>query len=152
MSSLSEAYTYASISNKHITVIGGGVLGRRLCLMWCSTGKPVYLFDTSEKQAEEAKKFVDENVEKQMQKMKASTRGEMSISTDLETAVKNAWMVIEAIPEILDLKIEIFTKLDKLTDETCILATNSSSIKSSQVIGNVEHRYYFINLESGREC
>jgi 3-hydroxybutyryl-CoA dehydrogenase len=152
MSSISEAYTEASIHNKHVTVIGGGVLGRRLCLMWCSTGKPVYLFDTSEKQADEAKKFVDENVEKQMQKMKVSSRGEMSISADLETAVKNAWMVIEAIPEILHLKIEIFAKLDILTDETCILATNSSSIKSSQIIGNVEHRYYFINLENGLEC
>jgi len=144
MSSISEAYTDASIHNKHVTVIGGGVLGRRLCLMWCSTGKPVYLFDTSEKQAEEAKKFVNENVKKQMQKMKTSSCGEMSISTSLETAVENAWMIIEAIPEILDLKIGIFGNLDKLTEESCILATNSSSIKSSQIIGDVEHKYYFL--------
>lgn len=141
MAANQELYTDAFVNNKHVTVIGGGVLGRRLCLMWCSTGKPVVLFDTSEKQAEQAKKFVDDNVAPQPQKMNPSSRGKMSISTDLETAVKDAWMVIEAIPEILDLKIEIFGQLDKLTYPTCILATNSSSIKSSQIIGNVKHKY-----------
>jgi 3-hydroxybutyryl-CoA dehydrogenase len=141
MSIISEPYTDALLDNKHVTVIGGGVLGRRLCLMWCSTGRPVFLFDTSEKQAQQAKRFVDENVARQMQNMNAPSRGEMNISTDLEEAVRGAWMVIEAIPEILDLKIEVFSKLDKMTEPTCILATNSSSIKSSQILEKVQHKY-----------
>jgi 3-hydroxybutyryl-CoA dehydrogenase len=152
MSETSGLYTDTVIRNKHVTVIGGGVLGRRLCLMWCSTGKPVVLFDTSEKQAEEAKRFVDENVARQMQKMNSSSRGQMNISTNLEEAVKGAWMVIEAIPEILELKIEIFGTLDKLTDPACVLATNSSSIKSSQIIENVEHKYDLRIHNSTREC
>lgn len=80
--------------------------------MWCSTEKPVYLYDTFERQAKEAIQFFDENVGEQMQKMISTSRGQMNISTDLETAVKNAWMVIEAIPEIMELKIENFGKLN----------------------------------------
>lgn len=69
----------------------------------------------------------------------------MKISETLEEAMKDAWMVIEAIPEILDLKIPLFTTLDAITQSDCILATNSSSYKSSEMIVNVTRKYRVCN-------
>jgi 3-hydroxybutyryl-CoA dehydrogenase len=135
MSVMSKLQTSA----RPITVIGGGVLGRRLCLMWCSTGKHVVLYDQDAKQAAAASKFVDENVAAQSKLMNAS-RGLLSTSTSLQDAVKDSWMVIEAIPEILDIKIKLLGQLDKLVKDDCILATNSSSYRSSQMLDEVEKK------------
>ena len=51
----------------------------------------------------------------------------MSQRADLAEAVTNAWLVVEAIPERLELKMEIFGQLDKLAATDAILASNSSS-------------------------
>lgn len=56
---------------------------------------------------------------------------------DLEDAVSNAWLIIEAVPEKLDLKISTFATLEQLAPKDCILATNSSSYKSSEMITKI---------------
>jgi len=48
-------------------------------------------------------------------------------------------MVIEAVPERIDLKTEVFGELDRLAEPDAILATISSSLHSSQMIGRVDH-------------
>lgn len=55
----------------------------------------------------------------------------------MKQAVDNAWLVIEAVPEKIELKIATFAELEALTPEDCILASNSSSYKSSEMIGRV---------------
>jgi hypothetical protein len=55
----------------------------------------------------------------------------------LPTAVKDAWLVIEAVPEKLEIKLSTFAELEKSTPEDCILASNSSSYKSSELIERV---------------
>lgn len=54
-------------------------------------------------------------------------------------------MVIEAVPERLELKRELFGELDRLADPDAILASNSSSLPTSQFIGNVQHREWVLN-------
>ena len=124
-------------TTRPVAVIGGGVLGRRLCLQWSGTGKPVILYDSSPKQAQEALVWINEHKESHAKSMN-STPGNMSAVTSLEDAVKDAWMVIEAIPEVLPLKIELFRRLDPITRPDCVLATNSSSYRSSDMIEKVE--------------
>ena len=113
-------------------------------MMWSSTGKTVNLFERSPEVAKAAAAYVQENVETQSAKMGASP-GVLNVSETLEDAVKDAWLVIEAIPEILDLKIPLFGTLDEITRPDCILATNSSSYKSSEMIGKVTNRYRVCN-------
>jgi len=70
--------------------------------------------------------------------MTKSTRaGNVQVFEDLEHAVANAWLIIEAVPEKLELKISTFATLEKVAPEDCILATNSSSYKSSEMIGKI---------------
>ncbi|KAL1655376.1 hypothetical protein SLS61_001839 [Didymella pomorum] len=67
----------------------------------------------------------------------AARAGNVQVFEDLEQAVANAWFVIEAVPEKLDLKISTFATLEQLAPKDCILATNSSSYKSSEMITKV---------------
>lgn len=55
----------------------------------------------------------------------------------LAHALSNAWLVIEAVPEKIQLKIDTFEQLDKLAPGDCILASNSSSYKSSEMLEKV---------------
>jgi 3-hydroxybutyryl-CoA dehydrogenase len=54
-------------------------------------------------------------------------------------------MVIEAVPESLDIKTEVFGVLDRLAEPDAILCSNSSSIPTSQMIGKVEHPERVLN-------
>jgi len=104
----------------------------------------VNLFDSSSTVGEEALKYIARNLGEQVKHINGR-RGQTFLSKSLEEAVKDAWIVIEAIPEILPLKIDIFGQLDKLVQDDCILATNSSSYNSSGMIENVEKKYRVLN-------
>jgi 3-hydroxyacyl-CoA dehydrogenase, NAD binding domain len=65
--------------------------------------------------------------------------------TRLEQAVHGAWMVIEAVPEKLELKRKVFSELDRVTDADTVLASNSSSLPSSQLITHVAHPERVLN-------
>jgi 3-hydroxyacyl-CoA dehydrogenase len=64
--------------------------------------------------------------------------GSVSAHEDLAEAVRDAWTVIEAVPEILSLKISTFAELEKLAPKDTILVSNSSSNKSSEMLENVK--------------
>lgn len=56
--------------------------------------------------------------------------GQYRAFADLDSAVRNAWLVIEAVPEKLQIKIDTMGEVDQKTPADCILASNSSSFKS----------------------
>lgn len=64
--------------------------------------------------------------------------GTCSVTEDLTEALKDAWLVIEAVPEKLALKESTFADLEKYAPEDCILATNSSSFKSGELVGRIK--------------
>ena len=64
--------------------------------------------------------------------------GQLSLFADLAPAVRDAWFVIEAVPEKLQVKIDIMGELDQLVQPDCIIATNSSSFKSSRMLEKVD--------------
>jgi len=113
--------------------------------MWSCTGNPVHLYDTSSENTKAAVDFIDQNIDTQL-KRTGKARGELSTFSDLEEAVADAWLVIEAIPEILELKIKLFGELDKLTKPDCILASNSSSFRSSMMLELVQHKERVLNM------
>lgn len=67
--------------------------------------------------------------------------GEVSATDDLQAAVDGAWLVIEAVPERLDVKTPLFGRLDRLTPADALLATNSSSFASRLVTGEVPQEH-----------
>ncbi|KAB8210014.1 hypothetical protein BDV34DRAFT_237758 [Aspergillus parasiticus] len=122
--------------NRPVVVLGAGVLGRRIGCIWASAGYEVRLRDPSEQQRADGLAYIQENVDSYAQKT-GQKPGKYSAHQDMKEAVANAWLVIEAVPEKLELKIATFAELEALAPEDCILASNSSSYKSSEMIGKV---------------
>lgn len=141
---MSYTWTAPDVTKRPVAVIGGGVLGRRLCMMWACTGNEVLLVERIPEVAEAALAYIKEAIGKQSEAV-GGKPGIVRVASSMAEAVKDAWMVIEAIPERLNLKIDLFGELDKLTKPDCILATNSSSYKSSEMIDKVQRKYRVCN-------
>jgi len=118
-------------------VIGAGTLGSRIALMLASSGGEVRVFDAKATQLEGAERFIDSELPKLVKSRAGAIAGRVVFSKDLEPAIADTWMVVEVVPERLDLKKTIFSDLDRLAPEDAILASNSSSYPSSQIIERV---------------
>jgi 3-hydroxyacyl-CoA dehydrogenase len=105
--------------SRPVVVLGGGVLGRRIAACWVAGGFHVIVRDPSEKSRNDAVDYIKQN-----------------IATYL-ALTKSSWLVFEAVPEILGLKENTFLDLEKYTPQDCILASNSSSYKCSELLGKV---------------
>jgi 3-hydroxybutyryl-CoA dehydrogenase len=118
-------------------VIGGGTLGTRIALMLASSGGEVRLYDAKTAQLEIAEQFISTELPKLVKTRAGAVAGRVFMAKTLEPAIADAWMVVEAVPERLDLKKTIFGDLDRLAPKDAILASNSSSYPSSQIIERV---------------
>lgn len=133
-----QNWTAPDLSSRHIAVLGGGVLGRRIACSWIAAGYNVVLCDLDAGQRNAAKEYTTHHIG-EYNKVTGLQRspGELNVVAEMEAAVKNAGIVIEALPEKLPLKISILGQLDQAAPRDCILATNSSSYKSSEMIEKV---------------
>src|SRR6201998_3308266 len=118
-------------------VIGAGTLGSRIALMLASSGGEVRLYDAKAAQLEIAERFIDPELPKLVKSHAGAVAGRIVFAKTLDPAIVDTWMVVEAVPERLDLKKTIFNDLDRLAPQDAILASNSSSYPSSQIIERV---------------
>jgi 3-hydroxybutyryl-CoA dehydrogenase len=124
---------------ERVAVIGAGTMGRGIVHAAALGGFRVTLQDVDSGVLERAL----EGIQKEMQKAVERDRideGEMrggleriSPTESLEEAVKEADLVIEAVPEEMELKLEIFGRLDKLCPERAVLATNTSTMSPTEI-------------------
>jgi 3-hydroxybutyryl-CoA dehydrogenase len=137
----------ADVDQRPVVIDGAGTLGRRIAAVYVGGGSDVHIFDLSEEQREAARDYVEENLAQTQQTLglHSARRGRVEISDDLQETVAGAWMVIEAVPERIDIKTEVFGDLDRLAEPDAILCSNSSSIPTSQMIGKVEHPERVLN-------
>ena len=126
-------------TSRPTAVIGSGTLGMRIALMLASSGGEVRLYDPKPAQLDIAKRFIDSELPKLVKARAGAVAGRVVYAKDLEPAIADTWMVVEAVPELLDLKKTIFGELDRLAPKDAILASNSSSYPSSQIIDRVKN-------------
>ncbi|KAJ5095330.1 Dehydrogenase [Penicillium alfredii] len=119
-------------------------MGRRITMMWAAAGYVVLLCEKSADNYDGALDFIKANKEQQAARL-GTTPGEVKVTASLQDAVQNAWMVIEAIPEKLDLKIELLAQIDQFAPPDCVIASNSSSLRTSQMIVKTEKNYRICN-------
>ena len=121
-----------------IAVIGAGVMGRGIAHAAAITNHEVTIQDISEHALENAKVQILKDVDK------AVSRGfspesdrpaveKINYTTSLEDAAKDADLVIEAVLEKMELKIDIFQKLDEICPPHTILATNTSTMSPTEI-------------------
>lgn len=130
--------TVEAIKGRPVAVLGGGVLGRRIACVWAAAGYTVHVRDPSEEQRNAAVHYVEHNIASYAKTISNSKPAKAIAFADLEPAVKDAWTVIEAVPEKLGIKIDTFADLAKLTKKDCVLVSNSSSHKSGEMLDKVD--------------
>jgi 3-hydroxybutyryl-CoA dehydrogenase len=133
------------IQSRPIAVIGSGTLGRRIALMMSTQGGEVRLYDKAQHSLEEGVRFVEETLPAILPSIPNSRAARVTGIGELAAAVDGAWLVFESVPERLDLKIEIFEKLDSVSSSDAILASNSSSFPASQLISGAKRPERILN-------
>lgn len=126
-------------SIERVAVLGAGTMGHGIAQVSAASGFRVALFDTSAEQLERALGRVRANLEKGIQRGKVTaeerdrTLGNLRAESDLEAVAADADLVIEAVPERMEIKREIFGRLDRSAPASAILASNTSSLSVSEI-------------------
>jgi 3-hydroxybutyryl-CoA dehydrogenase len=122
---------------KHIVVIGAGTMGNGIAQTAAISGYQVTMTDIDKDALDRGLKTIEKSVLKLHEKEKiddSQRDAALGIGTALDmNPAKKADLVIEAATENPDLKLKIFTELDKLAPEAAILATNTSSIPLTKI-------------------
>lgn len=135
-----------NLSDRPVAVIGAGTLGRRIGLMFAGHGSDVVIHDLSEAQRHAAIDYVINNLPVLSDRLPDVEHGDVLAVADVADAVRDAWLVVEAIPERLELKKQIFGQLDELAPADAILASNSSSYASRLFLDKVHHPERVLNI------
>ena len=137
---------------RQISVIGSGTMGRGIAYLAAVSGYETVLHDAETSALEGAKAAIESMLAKGVEKNKL-TRGaaddaqkRLHIVSDLEPAVAGADLIIEAIPESFDLKIELFSQADLFCPAETIIASNTSSISITRLASHVERRGQFVGM------
>lgn len=119
---------------KNVAVIGSGTMGNGIAQVFATAGFNVHLIDISIPSLVQAELNIHKNLDRLIDKEKLLPNqkpviiNNIHFTSDLEMGVRDAFLVVEAISENILSKEKLFIQLDKLTTNTCILASNTSSI------------------------
>ena len=123
---------------QRVTVLGTGVLGAQIAFQCAFHGKSVTAYDIDAAALERARDALTRLAQTYAADLpgttpEATTRvaAAIALSSDLAQAVRDADLVIEAVPEKLELKRSVYAELARLAREGTIFATNSSTLLPS---------------------
>ncbi len=130
---------------KQVAMIGAGVMGHGIAQVVATAGFQVKLYDVSESILANAKSRIGKSLDRGVQKGKITERDKKEIlhrilhTTDLSEAAKDVDLVIEAAPEQIALKNELFIQLDEITKPETILSTNTSQYSITEIASAVKN-------------
>ncbi|KAE8134689.1 hypothetical protein BDV38DRAFT_156985 [Aspergillus pseudotamarii] len=136
-------------SSRPVVVLGAGVLGRRIASVFLAGGYDVHIRDPSPQALSDASSYIDSHLQEFIAHTPSQrTGGTYQTFTEIPAAVSDAWLVVEAVPEKLPLKISTFAEVDRNAPADCIIASNSSSFKSRFMLDEVkpERRDRVLNM------
>ena len=124
---------------KTIAVIGAGIMGRGIAHVAAVGGYRTILEDLIPAALRKAESEIRTNLDKAVELKKVSSGdaqaafSRLEYAGSVEEAAREADLVIEAVPEEMESKIEIFTLLDKICRPATILASNTSSLSITEI-------------------
>ncbi|MGO2658226.1 3-hydroxyacyl-CoA dehydrogenase family protein [Mycetocola reblochoni] len=139
----------ATAADRPIVVVGAGTLGRRIAAVFAAGGSDVRIADLQQPQRDDALAYVAETTPQLRERLgdaAPAAAGRVTATADVVDALPGAWLIVEAVPERLDIKRPLFGTLDREADEDALLATNSSSYASRLVIDEVDHPERVFNM------
>ena len=140
------------MSIKNITVLGSGVMGHGIAQVSATAGYNVVLRDIEQGFLDKAMEKIRWSLDKLVTKEKISKEegdaifGRITPIVDLNEAVKDAELVIEVVPEIMDLKKKVYAELDKAADPKVIFASNTSTLPITEIANTTSRPEKFIGI------
>jgi 3-hydroxybutyryl-CoA dehydrogenase len=122
-----------------VAIIGAGTMGHGIAQVTAAAGVPVTLFDLAEDAVERGLGHIRKNLDKGIARGKVTeaerdaTLANLRGTTSLQDAATGCDLVIEAIPEKLELKQNLFRELAAFTEPSTVLGTNTSSISIARI-------------------
>ena len=139
------------MSDKKIGVVGAGQMGNGIAHVFAASGFEVVLQDIKQEFVDKGLATIDKNLQRGVDKGrmsaddKAAVLSRVKISTDLND-LADCDLVVEAIIENLDIKLDLFRKLDALLGESAIIASNTSSISITKLAAVTKRADRFIGM------
>ncbi|KAM7167445.1 hydroxyacyl-coenzyme A dehydrogenase, mitochondrial [Macrochelys suwanniensis] len=142
---------------KHVTVIGGGLMGAGIAQVAAATGHTVVLVDQTDEILKNSRKGIEDSLKRMTKKMFADkpeaaaqfiekTLKNLTVSTDPVAVVHSTDLVVEAIVENLQVKNDLFKRLDKFAPENTIFASNTSSLQITDIANSTTRQDRFGGL------
>lgn len=140
------------VAESRIVVIGGGTMGNGIAHVFAQSGFETTLVEVKREFADRALETITRNLDRMVAKEKITeehrqqTLGRLSLSLDPVQAVKEAALVVEAVPEVLEIKASLLKQVDQAAPKSCILASNTSSISITRLAGLTKRPDRFIGM------
>jgi 3-hydroxybutyryl-CoA dehydrogenase len=131
---------------KSVSVLGAGVMGQGIAQSFAMGGYPVFLYDIAQNILDAAHSHIESNLRLffeadiiQSDDVK-DCLGRIKVSNDIKKSVSGSDLVIEAAPEKVELKQNLFCEVEKYCSEKAILTTNTSHLKLAEIFSKVEFK------------
>ncbi|WP_459887043.1 3-hydroxyacyl-CoA dehydrogenase family protein [Halostagnicola bangensis] len=128
-----------------IAVLGAGSMGHGIAQVSAMAGHEVVLRDIKPEFVEDGLEGIRDNLQGGVDRGKVSaeemeaTLERIDGTTDLEAAVADADLVVEAVPEEMDLKKNVFSDVEDVASEDAVIASNTSSLSVTEMASALEH-------------
>jgi 3-hydroxybutyryl-CoA dehydrogenase len=137
---------------RRVTVVGAGTMGLGIAQVAAQSGFEVRLFDATPGVGEGALGKIRSSLEEGVKRGKLTARemeaalSGLSAKENLEDAASGAELVIEAIPERMELKEALFSELGRICSDAALLGSNTSSLSLARIARRVAHPERVVGL------
>ena len=137
--------------NYPIAVMGAGTMGRGIAQVAASAGHPVMLYDVAEKHTQDAIEFIGQRLEDSFQKGKITENSKVQVLKNIKPVYAldelfKAKLIVEAVIEDLEIKQELFCRLESVLEAESILSTNTSSLDLNKIGTNLKRPERFVGM------
>lgn len=137
---------------KNIGVLGAGIMGSGIAQVAAQEGLCVKLRDIEDKYLYNGMNAIKTSLSRLVKKEKLtpaeadSTIARIKVTTDLKEAVMDVDVVIEAVPEIMSLKVETYQTMDEVCPQNVIFASNTSGLSITELASSTKRPDRFIGM------
>lgn len=137
---------------KNITVLGSGIMGHGIAQVSAMSGYDVILRDVEQQFLDKAMEKIKWSLDKLVSKQKIKENEAQVIfsritpKVNLKESLKNCDLMIEAVPEIMDLKKKVYAEVDAIANENTIYASNTSTLPITEIANITKRPNKFIGI------
>ncbi len=137
---------------KKVCILGAGAMGSGIAQVCATAGYEVWVRDIKQEFLDRGKAAIEKNLQRAVSKGKMSEEkakeilGRIHFTLEMEEAVKDADLVIEAVPEIMDLKKQVFAEVQQYAKPECVFASNTSGLSITELGNSTDRPEKFLGL------